>query len=96
MQTQRTYTLRQAVLKAAKDFCPAPFVVADLEYEPSLTRHQATREELLEVWRDLLGYGYLELVPEANGALAKISPAGLAQINGDAKRDPAIFGRYAL
>lgn len=96
MQTQRVHTLRQAALKTGRDFAPAPFGLDDLEADPALARHQATREELHAAWRDLLGYGYLALVPESNGALAKITAPGLAQINGDAKRDPAIFGRYAL
>jgi len=96
MQTQRTHTIRQAVLKTARDFAPAPFALDDLEADPAISRHQATRDELHAAWRDLAGYGYLALVPEANGSLARITAAGLAQINGDAARDPAIFGRYAL
>ena len=96
MQTQRTHTLRQAALKTAREFSPAPFGLDDLEADPSLARHQATREELVAAWRDLLAYGYLATVPESNGALATITAKGLAQINGDARRDVAIFGRYAL
>ena len=96
MQTQRTHTIRQAVLKTARDFAPAPFALDDLEADPAISRHQATRDELHAARCELIVYGYLATVPESNGALATITANGLAQINGDAKRDFAIWGRYAL
>lgn len=96
MKPERHYTIRQGVLKVAREYGQAPFGLEDLEADPSLERHNASRDEMLAAWRDLIGYGYLELIPAANGDLARITASGLAQINGDAKRDVAIWGRYAL
>jgi hypothetical protein len=96
MHSDRTYTLRQAVLQTGRDFYPAPFGIDDLEADPRLQRHHATRDELVAVHKDLLAYGYLLPVPESNGALVRASSDGIAQINGDATRDAAIWGRYAL
>lgn len=93
MRSPRTYRIRQAILKTAKN---GPLCVTDILDHPDCMMLAATRGEAATEFNELTGYGYLEPVPQTNAEYRRITAAGRAQINGEADRDIRVFGKNAL
>jgi hypothetical protein len=97
MRDDRIYELRQAILEAHVYYTPGiPLTLDDLMRFYRLPFLRVTRDQVAEEWGNLLINGYVESMPDSNGAYRRITATGLNQINREVKLDVYLWGRQAL
>jgi len=96
MHNQRTYQLRQNILRTAADAYPGPFGMDDLGASQPVRNLRAERSEIVSELNTLARAGFLEPIPESNGDWLKISASGLDQINQETALDHRIWGKDAF
>lgn len=96
MRSDRTYHIRQAVLRACKECHPAPLNIDELADQAAICFVRPTRAELLEAWDGLAANGYLSVIPDSDGQYRAINAKGLGQINLEGDRDQFVWGAAAF
>jgi len=96
MREERVYELRRAILEAHSYYAPVPLSLDDLLRYHRLAFLRPDRELVAVEWNNLAVNGYVEDIPDSNGAYRRITATGLNQVNREVKLDLYIWGRQAL
>lgn len=96
MENTKTYQIRKHILRALKQYAPAPCCWSDLMDYPGFSLIRPKPEELEQEWKNLEQMGYIRAKEGFEGEYCEITTKGLEQVNPEFKKDPFVHGARAL